>query len=194
MPEPKSNEWFNLWGIFEDDGEIAVRVRIEDLVDTKVSFPARILRIYLRQLAASGRIFTYTQRELGEAFGVDERTARRWMAELRDAGLLEELAGTRLVSRSLDDGGLVYFIQSEYGGPIKIGVTNDPSHRLATLQTGHPSKLHILAVTPGGTKKEKEIHDAFSGVRISGEWFKPTPALMEYIDAIRNADDENRRR
>lgn len=74
-----------------------------------------------------------------------------------------------------------YAIQAGEGGPVKIGVTRDPVQRLKTLQTGNPETLRGLAawrVLPG---EERLIHDDFASVRIRGEWFHPTPELLEYV-------------
>lgn len=75
----------------------------------------------------------------------------------------------------------VYFIQAGDGGPIKIGVGNDPVGRLANLQTGHHELLTLLATVPGDAEVEAELHEAFARHRLRGEWFDPAPAILAFI-------------
>jgi hypothetical protein len=75
---------------------------------------------------------------------------------------------------------MIYFIQSEDGGPIKIGRSRDPRKRLAALQTSHPDDLRLLAVMDGDEAEEEALHKAFPPTR--GEWCNPTAELLEYID------------
>jgi len=85
---------------------------------------------------------------------------------------------------------VVYFIQSERGGPVKIGISTNVQGRLASLQTGFPYPLKVLATTPGGEGIEKGLHDIFAEHRLSGEWFKPEKELMDLITRLMNGEDE----
>lgn len=76
----------------------------------------------------------------------------------------------------------VYFIQAGEGGPIKIGLTEDVTKRVAALQTGNPEKLAVLLTIPGGPKEERRMHRMFSYARITGEWFRPVPKLLRFIE------------
>jgi len=76
----------------------------------------------------------------------------------------------------------VYFIQSERGGPIKIGVANDIMARLGSLQAAHPHRLKVLAVIQrGGKATERGLHIRFATDRLVGEWFEDSQALQEVI-------------
>lgn len=75
----------------------------------------------------------------------------------------------------------VYFIQAEEGGPIKIGVAQDPPKRLAEIQRTCPQKLRILATVPGGAPRERELHSKFADYRLHGEWFQPSNELHAII-------------
>lgn len=77
---------------------------------------------------------------------------------------------------------MIYFIQGETGGPIKIGSSSNPWQRAADLQTGNPAKLRVLTVVPGERQDELALHARFSSLRIHGEWFEPAPALVAFID------------
>lgn len=71
----------------------------------------------------------------------------------------------------------VYFIQQGFGG-IKIGVSDDPQSRCATLQTGTSKRLRIIAQFPFESRSEAfamehALHSAYAHLRTNGEWFKP---------------------
>lgn len=75
---------------------------------------------------------------------------------------------------------MVYFIQAEESGRIKIGKTTiDAERRRCALQTGSPEKLKLLTVLKSNS--EKKLHNKFKGERLHGEWFRPSPALMRFI-------------
>lgn len=78
----------------------------------------------------------------------------------------------------------VYFIQSERGGPIKIGRAINPEQRLKQCQTGSPERLVLLAVISGGRDLERSLHARFAASRLRGEWFKPTPELIALIGEV----------
>lgn len=76
---------------------------------------------------------------------------------------------------------MIYFIQDEDTLAIKIGYGSSPADRIKTLQTGNPSRLHLLATIPGTQVDEHELHRRFASSRVAGEWFRPTPALLRLI-------------
>lgn len=74
-----------------------------------------------------------------------------------------------------------YFIQSEGGGPIKIGfTTREPEQRLLQLQTGAPTKLRIVGLIP--CNREKELHKKFAKHHSHGEWFNPAKQVISFIE------------
>ncbi len=77
--------------------------------------------------------------------------------------------------------GFIYFVQGECGGPIKIGYTNDIEKRLRALQTGYPDILKLLLAFPGNPQYEKLVHKQLDKYRLQGEWFKPSPEVMNRI-------------
>ncbi len=79
----------------------------------------------------------------------------------------------------------LYALQAGVDGPIKIGVTASPSARLRSLQTGHFERLYLLGVGSGTLGTEQEMHAALEPYRIRGEWFRPTPPVIEAVEAIR---------
>lgn len=79
-------------------------------------------------------------------------------------------------------GSVVYFIQAGADGPIKIGVTGgDVAKRRNSLQVGHPIRLRVLKTIRGDVSTEARFHATFATSRLEGEWFLPSPALLEAI-------------
>lgn len=81
--------------------------------------------------------------------------------------------------------GIVYFIQAESGGPIKIGHAFDTKQRLGALQTGHPEKLVLLGSFFGSQYDEHKLHEKFNSYRVRGEWFQPVGPILQLIDKIK---------
>ncbi len=79
----------------------------------------------------------------------------------------------------------VYFIQAVSGGPVKIGVADDPQTRLRQLNTGSDEELHILKVFGFSTRqktfdRETYLHRRFKYCNLRLEWFNLTPGLLFY--------------
>lgn len=79
----------------------------------------------------------------------------------------------------------VYFLQSGERGAVKIGFTGSaPMVRLSALQTGNPEPLRLLGAVPGVREDETALHERFARFRIGGEWFRPEPELLSFIDGV----------
>ena len=87
----------------------------------------------------------------------------------------------------------VYFIRLGSNGPIKIGFTRDPGQRLRQLQTSTPEQLIMVECVRGTRDLERGLHDVFSDMRLSGEWFLVNEDLLELLnsDAIKSASIAN---
>ena len=82
---------------------------------------------------------------------------------------------------------MIYFIQAGKDGPIKIGYSKvGAKSRLATLQTSNYSNLSLLKTIKGDLKYEQRLHLMFEDSKIRGEWFKPTAALLNFIEQGNN--------
>jgi hypothetical protein len=79
---------------------------------------------------------------------------------------------------------MIYFVQADIGGPIKIGHTTSLSmrNRLADLQCGSPFKLCVLRQERGNTARERELHLRFAHLRLHGEWFRAGRELVAYLN------------
>ena len=76
---------------------------------------------------------------------------------------------------------LVYFILNESANLVKIGYSNNPKHRLATLQVGSAHKLRIVLVLKGTPKDEQGLHKQFKQYRQGGEWFTYSDEIKQFI-------------
>ena len=72
-----------------------------------------------------------------------------------------------------------YFMQSEIGGPIKIGVSECPESRLDNIQTCFPYKIKLLLTLNGNI--EAELHQKFERHCIRGEWFREDEEIYKFI-------------
>ncbi|HEY9874493.1 MAG TPA: GIY-YIG nuclease family protein [Candidatus Obscuribacterales bacterium] len=90
----------------------------------------------------------------------------------------------RRIPRKPEALGDLYFIQDSRTKAIKIGRTINIERRLETLQISFPYKLQLLKVVKGMGHKERATHLMFPDLRLSGEWFQPDAALLEYIDSL----------
>lgn len=78
----------------------------------------------------------------------------------------------------------IYFFQAGDGGPIKIGHTCDVPLRLKTAQCFHHEEVRMLASGIGCRKIEKALHRRFDSQRIRGEWFHPSPEIVQAAAAV----------
>lgn len=100
-----------------------------------------------------------------------------WELELRD------------VEAPARDELLIYFVQGETGGPVKIGRTEGPhrlASRLASVQTGNPDRVVIRRVVAGDHRVERALHALFADLRLrpDGEWFRVDERLAALARAV----------
>jgi hypothetical protein len=81
--------------------------------------------------------------------------------------------------------GVIYFIQSVDGGPIKIGFSTKLKQRFEQIQRTSPTELRVLASIPGEMKFELHLHEKFKHARVRSEWFEPSDDLLSYIAEVR---------
>jgi hypothetical protein len=71
--------------------------------------------------------------------------------------------------------GQVYVIRAVGTDSYKIGfTTKTPEERRASLQTGNPRELEVVAAFVGTTEDERRIHQLLEDYRQEGEWFRLT--------------------
>ena len=74
-----------------------------------------------------------------------------------------------------------YVIVQEGTGYMKIGMTASLRGRLAELQTGSPTRLHIAYAVADNI--EAQLHEAFTHYRVTGEWFRHSPEILAQVVA-----------
>lgn len=80
----------------------------------------------------------------------------------------------------------VYFVLDEKSNAIKIGKANDVEDRINSLQTGNPNTLRLMHYIECSSEQhgfllEKQYHEKFKHLRISGEWFEYDEKLFESL-------------
>ena len=81
---------------------------------------------------------------------------------------------------------MIYVIQGQMGGEVKIGYTaaSSVTSRVGAIERKEGRKMRVLRSMEGTKAHEAALHDRFKEHRISGEWFAPHPDLMAAIPSI----------
>ncbi len=80
----------------------------------------------------------------------------------------------------------VYFVQSGHGGDIKIGLTKNLDERMKGLQGANPVKLVLIGAIPKtAMDTEAQLHARFAAHRTIGEWFRPDPEILAFIESLK---------
>lgn len=116
------------------------------------------------------------EREVLAQYGLRQRPLLK-----RDCPLTEDDEQYIAGSSECEVTGFIYFAQCGDDGPIKIGYSSDPTLRAGTLQTAHHEELRLLCTLPGDTEDEARLHRRFKRSRIRGEWFRPSPSLVQFV-------------
>jgi hypothetical protein len=130
-------------------------------------------RIATQAAIAILRAFAHL-RPLEEHESSEDRTNRKTFAAIRDAFLLQR-----------DDGAYTtrepgtYFLQAGGDGPIKIGSTKNLVVRVRSLCAMSPVPLKLLGIVPRDV--EEACHAQLGAFRLHGEWFAPSPAVLDFI-------------
>lgn len=125
------------------------------------------------------------------------RTTRKHIARKRAILVADEMFGddlstyppkrfvkTLLDRPSIKRDGIVYFLQGEKGGPIKIGRSQNAKERFDRLQTGSNVRLSLIRWLPSVPGAEAALHKRFATERLHGEWFRPSGRLRRFMAAI----------
>lgn len=151
--------------------------------------------------AAMGKpIYLFINQEIGsEVYGDDDSGYR----VRDDLWFIKKLPNVNAVicdepydvNRVLNDPvSQVYFISTENGDAVKIGLSQNVDKRLKALQTGNHEKLKILFSIPGNSAVESNLHELFDDYRINGEWFKIRGILEDFISIHTNGSWVRRNR
>lgn len=110
----------------------------------------------------------------------------RGLANWDDEEVVQASIDTSDYLRTLTSGRVfVYFVQIDIDGPIKIGTTCNLRRRLQTLTVPWLfSTLTVVATVPGYQQTEQYLHEYFKDLKITGEWFKPSVEILDFIKLV----------
>lgn len=77
--------------------------------------------------------------------------------------------------------GSVYLIRDVSTGHTKIGFSQSPLKRLASLQTAVAGTLQLVGMKPGTIDDERALHAMFKQRHVRGEWFALTDSDISLI-------------
>lgn len=128
-----------------------------------------------------------------QKFQFSLRRAQHYMNLYKSGGKGYESCGSynNVIFHSSKPTKVVYFIQAQseyYMGPIKIGHTKKLRQRFVAMQMFNFHDLHVLKLLSGGRQEETDLHHKFAKDRIKGEWFRPSPELLEYINSLQEEE------
>lgn len=78
----------------------------------------------------------------------------------------------------------VYFAVDEQDHRVKIGFSGNVPQRIKALQGQEDNQLYVAATTPGGRRRERQLHDRWSGLRLDGEWFTMASQISSFIESL----------
>lgn len=84
-------------------------------------------------------------------------------------------------------GKYVYFMRPVgMEGPIKIGCSIYPQHRLEQVTIWSPFPLEILHIEEGSHTLERNLHRCFADCHSHNEWFRPEERLLNAIRCLQS--------
>ena len=83
----------------------------------------------------------------------------------------------------------VYFALDRDSGEIKIGTSKKVRSRMKNVARETKRSIVVMATVDGDREVEQSLHRRFRHARIRGEWFRPVPELLDYIDSIKPSED-----
>lgn len=80
----------------------------------------------------------------------------------------------------------VYFIKPiGMDGPIKVGCSRLPAHRLMQIVPWSPFPLEIVCQLPGNVEVERRFHASMIDHWSHSEWFHATPEVLAIVEAAK---------
>ncbi len=163
-------------GVLDTGGDL-------DVVPELLRVPPEIVRMGLERLVKRGVVEVGERAILVPQFIEAQESCMSPTARQQESRLRRR----DLVRSGLDPNAretVIYCIQSEHGGPVKIGRADDLAKRLVQLQTARPDKLIAIAWAPGTVQDEREIQSRLTPFREKGEWFSPSAEVMAFVGHV----------
>lgn len=85
---------------------------------------------------------------------------------------------------------LIYAMKNLDSGIIKIGISHNPRQRADILSYIEKAPIEIIGVACGTMQHESMLHEKFAASRIRGEWFHPTPDVLEFANSLHKYNNE----
>lgn len=135
-------------------------------------------------------------KRLAEDLGVAHGTVKRWLHEgmpcerishqtrINPAAARAWIAERYPSSIAFDRRAVVYFVQRDSDGAIKIGWTSDLERRLRELRRDARCLVQVLACFIGAKPDELALHARFADERLAEEWFHPSDRLLTFIVSL----------
>lgn len=144
----------------------------------------RVFNQFIGRFFEGGHLCVGTDRYWGEALRPVDVKGVFWKAP--KFGTAKMPRKSQIASQPTDGTDYVYLIRMGRTKMYKIGKTNDPQGRLASLQTASPYKLKLSHTfkADNASAAEETLHAKFHGVRLEGEWFKLTDAERDAILSV----------
>lgn len=79
---------------------------------------------------------------------------------------------------------MIYVIEAE-NGMCKIGCSDKPESRAATVHLHSPVKTRIIAKLPGSFDQERRLHEQFQQYRGHAEWFLMKGEVADFVGRVR---------
>lgn len=76
---------------------------------------------------------------------------------------------------------MIYIIKVKDKDICKIGYSENPEKRLASLQTANYEKLELITTFNGSRDLEAHLHKKFGVYRLNGEWFTYNEEIKNLI-------------
>lgn len=127
---------------------------------------------------------------------IAEQVYQERMRQLAESAHLRQLAKSHQVILKFDRPKLrrdaagwcyVYFVSD--GESIKIGRAVNVLNRLRAMQSGSAKPLTVLATFLTDNSIESELHRRFKAAHVKGEWYRPAPELLAFIERVKVGAD-----
>ena len=118
-------------------------------------------------------IVNFDAKTLAEDIDISEKHVYTCVKFLRQIGVLNPEKADPKKPKKL------YFIQGASTGRIKIGVSTDIRRRITEMQLSET--VEVLLEIDGDEKLESELHNRFKEHQAHGEWFYPSPDILNYV-------------
>lgn len=79
--------------------------------------------------------------------------------------------------------GFIYAVE-DGNGAVKLGWSAAPQKRFQEIQVSSAQKYTLAGFIAGSRQAEKELHGAFDGWRIRGEWFHKAGPVESFVNSL----------